>query len=185
MKSIKNILALVSIVILASSCSKDDPIPVNEEELITTVIVNLTPQTGSVVTLKSVDLDGDGPNPPVITVSGDLVANTTYTGSTKVLNETESPAEDITLEVKEEGNEHQFFYTFSNSLASTTYTDTDENGNPIGVDFTLTTAAAGTGNLTVTLKHEPIKTASGVKGGSVTNAGGETDVEAIFALNVK
>jgi hypothetical protein len=50
------------------------------------------------VTLTSRDLDGDGPNAPVVTVSGDLLVNTTYTGSVSFLNESITPADDITLE---------------------------------------------------------------------------------------
>jgi len=168
-----------------TSCSSDDPEIVNEEELITTLKVTLTPQGGgSVVTLQLQDLDGDGPNAPVTTVSGPLQANTTYTGVTQVLNETESPAEDITLEVEEEGDEHQFFYTFSNSTASIKYTDEDVNKNPIGIKFDMTTTNAGIVAMTVTLRHEPNKAASGVSTGNITNAGGETDVEATFNLTV-
>lgn len=182
----KYIFLFSSLVIMSlTSCSSDNPEIVNEEELITTLKITLTPQGGgSVVTLQLQDLDGDGPNAPVTTVSGPLLANTTYTGVTQVLNETESPAEDITLEVEEEGDEHQFFYTFSNSIATINYTDVDKNGRPIGITFNLTTTTAGIGNLTVTLRHEPNKTASGVSAGNITNAGGETDVEATFSLTV-
>lgn len=183
----KYLFLFSSLVIMSlTSCSSNDPEIVNEEELITTLRVTLTPQGGgNVVTLQRQDLDGDdGPNDPVTTVSGPLQANTTYTGVTQVLNETESPAENITLEVEEEGDEHQFFYTFSNSIATVTYTDQDKNGKPIGITFNLATTTAGIGNLTVTLKHEPNKAASGVSAGIITNAGGETDVEATFNLTV-
>jgi hypothetical protein len=186
MKSFKQVLVLASIIILAASCSDDDPIVVNEEEVITTVTVTLTPEDGGTsIVLNSVDLDGDGPDAPVVTVSGDLAANTTYTGATEVLNETEDPAEDITEEVLEEGVDHQFFYTFSNGLASTTYTDTDENGDPIGITFTLTTTDAGSESLTVSLIHEPNKSGSGVVDGSITNADGETDAEVTFPLTIQ
>jgi len=186
MKSIKQVLVLASIILLATSCSDDDPIVVNEEELITTVEVTLTPEDGSTdITLKSVDLDGDGPDAPVVSISGNLTANTTYTGSTVVLNETENPAENITEEVLEEGVDHQFFYTFNNGLASTTYTDTDVNGDPIGITFTLTTTDAGSESLTVTLIHEPNKDGEGVVSGDITNANGETDAEVTFALTIE
>lgn len=182
----KYIFLFSSLVIMSlTSCSSNDPEIVNEEELITTLRVTLTPQGGgTVVTLQLQDLDGDGPSAPVTTVSGPLQANTTYTGVAQVLNETESPAENITLEVEEEGDEHQFFYTFSNSIATVTYTDQDKNGRPIGITFDLATTTAGIGNLTVTLRHEPNKAASGVSAGIITNAGGETDVEATFNLTV-
>jgi hypothetical protein len=186
MKSIKHVLVLASIIILAASCSDDDPLIVNEEELITTLMVTLTPQSGGdIITLKSTDLDGDGPNEPEISVSGSLTANTIYTGVTSVLNETEDPAENITLEVEEEGVDHQFFYTFTNSLATTTYSDSDENGAPIGIDFTLTTTEAGSEVLTVTLIHEPNKSGDDVFEGDITNADGETDAEASFSLTIQ
>ena len=104
MKTIKllSILFISSLVFI--SCSDDDdPIPVNEEEVITTMTATLTPTGGgTAIVLKTQDLDGDGPNAPVITVSNSLAINTVYTGVMEVLNETETPAEDITEEVLEE-----------------------------------------------------------------------------------
>lgn len=175
---------LVVLTIVFASCKNNDPEPVNEEEVITTVIVTLTPTAGTPVTLTYRDLDGDGPNAPVIT-GGTLVAGTTYTGAIQVLNETETPAEDITEEIEEEDDEHQFFFSFTNGVATTAYTDLDGNNNPIGLAFTLTAGAAGQGDFTVILLHEPDKTAPGVAGGEPTNAGGETDVEATFPITVQ
>lgn len=186
MKTNLKFLALfLSTALVFISCSNDDDnTPVNEEEVITTVIVTLT-GGGQTITLTSKDLDGDGPNAPVVTVSGNLIANTVYTGSTRFLNELEDPAEEITDEVEEEGDEHQVFYQLLSSLGTVTYTDTDVNGNPIGLSFTLTTGStAGTGNLTVTLRHEPNKTASGVASGDITNAGGSTDAQVTFPIQV-
>ena len=97
--------ALVSVFTFSSCSNDEDPIAVNEEELITTVITTLT-SGNQTVTLRSKDLDGDGPNKPVVTVSGDLLVNTTYTGSTTFLNESVSPVDDITVEIREEGDEH-------------------------------------------------------------------------------
>lgn len=168
------------------SCNDDDTIIINEEEVITTITATLTPQGGGAdITLQSRDLDGDGPNAPVITVSGNLVANTTYTGVMEVLNETVSPAEDVTEEVEEEGLEHQFFFTPSNSIVTASYTDMDLNGDPIGIGFTLTTTSAGTGNITITLVHEPNKAGAGVSSGDITNANGEIDAEATFSITVQ
>jgi len=186
MKIVKN-LALVFFVATAfTACSSDDPEVVNEEELITTLTATLKPSGGGTdIILKSVDLDGDGPDAPVISVSANLSANTNYSGVLKVENETESPAEDITLAVLEEDEEHQFFFTPTNNIATVTYDDMDGDGNPIGVQFSLATTTAATGNLTITLRHEPIKTASGVSNGDITNAGGETDVQAVFPITVQ
>lgn len=183
----KYILVFITIIAMSlTSCSTDDPEIINQEELITTLRITLTPQTGvNAVVLQMQDLDGDGPSLPVTTVSGNLQSNTTYSGTVLLLNETQSPAENITLEVEEEGDEHQFFYTFSNSIASVTYSDQDTNGNPIGINFTLATNTTGNGNVTVTLRHLPNKAGTGVKAGNITNAGGETDISATFNLTVQ
>lgn len=183
MKNLKLIALLVIPVLFSTSCSNDDA-PVNEEEVITTVRTTLT-GGGQVITLTSRDLDGDGPNAPVVTVSGNLVAGTTYTGSTEFLNELENPAEDITVEVEEEGADHQVFYQLPSSIGTVTYTDTDANGKPIGLNFTLVAGTSGsTGTLTVTLKHLPNKTATGVAAGDITNAGGNTDAAVTFSVAV-
>lgn len=184
------LLKFLSILFLATlsfaSCSNDDdnPDPVNEEEVITTVTMTLVPDGGgTTVTMEYQDLDGDGPNTPTFDISGPLATNTIYNGTLDLLNETESPAESITGEIEEEDEEHQFFFTATNSLGIFAYTDMDGNGNPIGLAFTFTTTNATTGNINVILRHEPVKDAAGVSDGDLTNAGGETDVDITF-MNV-
>lgn len=180
-------MALAAIAISFASCSDDDkPQQVIENEVITTVTATLTPTAGGTsIVLKSQDLDGDGPDAPVVTVSGTFAANTAYTGTVTFLNETVSPAEDITTEIEELGVEHQIFYRQS-GLGTFAYADADDNGNPIGLNFTYNTAnTAASGNLTVTLRHLPTKTASGVSGGDITNAGGSTDAEVVFPVSVQ
>ena len=96
-----SVLALATVVVAMNSCKKDDPVePVieNEEEVITTLNFTLTPDTGGdAVVFSFQDLDGDGGNAATID-NGILAANTMYTGALELLNETESPAEDITEE---------------------------------------------------------------------------------------
>ena len=159
----------------------------NEEEVITKITVTLAPQGGgSPVFLQTKDLDGDGPNPPVVTVSGPLMSGVVYNGSIEVLNETEIPAEDITEEIEEEDEEHQFFFLVGGALdLDTDYSDMDGNGNPIGLVFTATAGAASNGIFTVVLRHEPDKDADGVSEGEIANAGGETDIEQDFSLEIQ
>jgi hypothetical protein len=97
MKNLKKIAVALTLYLRFHLVTNDDPIAVNEEELITTVTTTLK-AGNQTVTLTSRDLDGDGPNAPVVvTVSGDLLVNTTYTGSVSFLNESITPADDITL----------------------------------------------------------------------------------------
>jgi hypothetical protein len=180
-----SIILLAAITILFAACDKDDPIIPNEEELITTLNYSLTPTGGgAAIVLSYKDLDGDGGDAPIIT-GGTLSANQTYTGALDLLNEIESPAESITAEIEEEDEDHQFFFQSTASEVSIVYNDQDADGNPVGLSTTLTTGAAMTGFITITLRHEPSKTASGVSTGDLTNAGGETDIEVTFPIDVQ
>lgn len=194
MKKINFLIPLLILAIVFTGCSDDDPpAPVNEEEVITTMTITLTPSSGADIILKTVDMDGEGGNDPIITVDGvetsqvTLATGTTYTGSIELLNETEDPAEDITEEVAdEEADEHQFFYVIGSGLDVTTaYSDQDEDGKPVGVEFTLTANSVSSGDLTFILRHKPNKSASGVADGDITNAGGETDIEETFSISVE
>ena len=182
-------LVIMAFAVIAFQCSDDDePIPVNEEEVITTMIVTLAEQGGggSPIVLRSQDLDGDGPGAPVITVSGPFSANTTYDGDITLLNETESPAEDITTEIEAERDEHQFFFIPSGTIdIDTDYTDGGGAGGPVGLTFSLSAGDVSTGTLTVVLRHEPNKDAPGVSDGDIANAGGETDIEQTFQIEVQ
>jgi len=182
MKNLKFLTAALFVSSLFIGCSKDDaPEPVNEEEVITTLTVKLVPNDGGTeIILQTRDLDGDGPNEPVIT-TGDLATGVTYSGSIVLLNETVDPAEDITEEVEEESVEHQFFYTLGGNLdVTTTYVDFDTDGNKLGTEFTLVAGAVSSGTLTFTLRHEPTKPNTGLE-----DAGGETDISATFNVSVQ
>ena len=182
MKNMKFLTIALFTSILFIGCSKDDaPQPVNEEEVITTLTVTLVPNDGSsAITLQTRDLDGDGPNAPVIT-SSNLAAGVTYSGSIVLLNETENPAGNITEEVEEESVEHQFFYTATGGLDVTTNGENlDSEGNKLGTEFTLVAGAVSSGTLTFTLRHEPTKPNTGL-----SDAGGESDIIALFNVAVQ
>jgi hypothetical protein len=184
MKTIK-IVKLVALLFVTSiafvSCSDDhDDAHDHEEELITTVTYPLTNENEE-VTLEFKDLDGEGGSDGTYNISGPLVANTTYVGVLKLENETESPAEDITLEVKTEGDEHEFFYSSTVVGVTILKNDMDANGNPIGINTTLSTGNSGSGTLSIILKHEPTKPNTG----TATDAGGSTDVEITFSVTIQ
>ena len=184
MKTMKFLSTTIFATALIFSCSSDDdstPEPVLEEEVITTMTITLTADGQADVILQTQDLDGDGPDLPVVTVSGDLSENTMYSGSIVLLNETEDPAENITEEIEEEALEHQFFYTIGNGLdAEADYNDADSDGNPIGLDFVLSANSVSSGSITFTLRHEPTKPNMGIE-----DAGGETDIEATFDIAIQ
>jgi len=175
---------LFAFVLSTTACKKDDPVIPNEEELITTFTYTLSTSGATPVVLSFTDLDGDGGNAPTIN-GGTLQANTTYTGTIDLLNEAESPAESITAEIAEEKEDHQFFFATDGLDLSFAYEDLDANGQPVGLTTTLVTGNAGTGNLRITLRHQPDKSANGVTNGAIDNAGGETDIEVTFPVTIQ
>ena len=185
MLTYKNVFFILFILIAVVSCKDDDPPIPNEEELITTVIYTLTPAGGgAAIEFTFRDLDGDGGNDPVIKTFP-LDSGVVYTGALTLLNESETPAEDITEEIMEEDADHQFFFSVHQAQVTVSYEDSDDNGNPVGLQTELTTGAISQGHLTITLRHEPDKFAAGVSNGDITNAGGETDIEITFPIVIQ
>ena len=184
MKNLR-ILAIATVIVISlNACSNDDPKPVNEDELITTITTTL--KNGSqTITLVYKDLDGDGPYEPILVVSDNLKAATIYTGTVAFLNETTDPVGNIATEILAEGVDHQLFFQAPAAIGTFAYADQDVNGKPIGLQFTLTTGEATTGNLTITLKHQPNKSAAGVSSGNITNAGGATDASVSYPLIIQ
>jgi hypothetical protein len=168
------------------SCEKEakDPPILNEEELITTVQYTLiSTDLSDTAVFEFKDLDGDGGNAPEIT-SDSLNLSLDYNGTIHFLDESGTEVDTITNEVFEEAVEHQVFYSYSPAIVTTSYEDMDPDSNPIGIETTVSTESVGSTTLTITLRHQPDKSASGVKDGVIDNAGGETDVEVNFDLKV-
>ena len=185
MKNLFYFLLMSGLILSVYSCDPDEPEEgAGEEEVITTLNLTLTATNGDVVTMRFEDLDGDGGDEPTVT-GGTLSANTNYAGSLELLNEAKDPVEDITEEVIEEDEVHQFFFSTTVPDIEVRYADEDANGNPLGQVIEVRTGDAGSGTFTVTLRHEPDKFADGVMSGDISNAFGETDIEAEFNVTVQ
>lgn len=187
MKNLKlSVVALFSI-FAVTSCTKDVE-AINPEEVLTTVIAVYTPEGGgATVTLTSRDLDGEGPLPAIVNISGPFAASKTYNGDVRVLNESVSPVQDKTPEILAEALDHQFFYQKTGTLPVFIYTpiavaptNFDSNGRPVGIKTIFKTTTAATGSLKITLRHKGNKSAPGVANGDITNATGATDIEVTF-----
>ena len=160
------------------SCEKDDDNdPDNEQELITTVALKFT-GGGQTVTFTAVDKDGDGGAAPVIQ-NINLKANTDYTLSVSFLDESKTPSEDITTEVKAESKDHLICFAATGAMVSPLASDKDTAGKTLGLESAFKTGAAGAGTLKVTLKHEADKSNANACGT------GETDAEATFNVTVQ
>lgn len=186
---------------LTAACGSDD-VEIEDNEAITTVILQFTPAGGAPITATFDDPDGDGGTAPTVDPIT-LVAGTSYTTTVRFQNRLEDPAEEITDEVRDEGEDHQVFLTgtaingpatsSATAALTHTYADQDLNGLPLGLSHTLV-AAAGTGSLTLTLRHLPpvngtaVKVAGlaeQVKAGGFAAIAGTTDVEVDFIVTVR
>jgi hypothetical protein len=186
-KFVRFTAVLLAGLVFLSACNDDDPELENQEELITTVRLTFTPAGGGTPVIATwQDLDGDGGTPPAVGPVT-LAGNTTYTLAVALSDDSRTPAVNITEEVEEEGEEHQLFFRSTLTGMTIAYNDKDGNNRPLGLVNTVTTPTAGSGTLTVILRHEPNKTAAGVANGDPTNAGGETDVETTppFSITVR
>ena len=173
-------LLLVSGISIMTSCEKKDDHH-DDEELITTVKVIVTELgTSTIQTFSFKDADGPGGLAPTAFDSIILNSNTTYNVSLEFLNESTSPAEDITKEIKEEGDEHQVYFQPTGIALSVSNLDSDSKGLPLGLTSTWTAGSAGKGSIRITLKHKPDAKAAG---DPVTK--GETDVELDFGVRLK
>ena len=147
-----------------SSCSKDEKnvqAPVPDNEVITTVQLKVTNTADATdtATAKWVKLNpADTALPDLTHATLALKANATYNVQVKFLDESQTPAEDITLEVQDRANYHLVCFTPATALnLSVVATDHDTHtpALPIGLADLLTTTTASTGNLNVMLHHQP------------------------------
>ena len=174
------------------ACDSDDPgdgPDPGDQELITNVVVTLTPVGGGdPIDLEAVDDNGDGVG-VVYQPSQPLAAGTTYNGTIRLLDERNDV--NITNEIEDEADEHLFAYSSSVSGVTVTLTDSESDyldadqgleDYAVGLRFRVdvVATASGTGTFGVTLYHfddEP-KTSS-------TDTSDDTDVELAFPISVQ
>ena len=196
MKMYKKTILKTAIIALSlaslASCKKDDddvanPVNPNESEVITTVKVIVSPVSSPTTISEFLfrDIDGDGGNAPTIDTIR-LNANTDYNVQLLVLDETKNPVDTTSIEIEEEKNAHQFFYTKIGTYNLTTsYLDFDDNGVPLGLNMEFNTTTGftiKTNKLQIVLKHQPaLKPTTGNGNESL----GETDVEINFPILIQ
>jgi len=119
-------------------------------ELITDVTISLQAEGEDAIVATATDPDGDGADFMIEDLS--INRNTVYVG--KIIIEDNINNLNITNEVRNDAEEYQIHYLPESSLAITAVvTDEDANGQPVGLEFTLTTGDATSGNLRVVLSH--------------------------------
>ena len=168
---------LASTVIYSCSKGDDDPEEVNEQEVINRVSIVLSDgSTSQTVTWN------EGSTPPAITLDVDK----TYTASIYFYDASDpTDVEDITEEVIEEVDEHFILWEIAGlsdfliTSAPTDYAGSD--GIPINLITEWGTGGAESGNIKVTLIHEP----ANKTGTTRSSIGGETDIELTFPTTVQ
>lgn len=191
-----NPLLLLAILFVFSACSSDDPLPENEEELITDVTLIFTEvdsngnPVGTPVEFKASDSEGLelGSSPTIETVS--LTVGKRYLLEIELFNSVEN--EDITEEILEEADEHQFYFLgtafISSPVLTYNYDDADDDGNPVGLrGFVQVSQSPGFNNaqFRLVLRHDLNKNFPGANNPNWENfvqAGGETDLDITFPL---
>lgn len=173
--------------------------PNEEEEVINQVVLTFTPTDGGEdIRATWLDADGEGVGNPTID-DINLDADTEYEMSIALANTLVDPAEDITEEIEDEDDEHQFFFEFTadifaspsgdgnvdNASDPLNYEDEDSDsqdgsGLPVGLQTSWETGGVTSGTLRIILKHQP-----GVKSATSTSEDGGTDIDIEFSINIE
>ncbi|MEJ7646373.1 MAG: hypothetical protein WKF87_17380 [Chryseolinea sp.] len=197
LKLLKSLLFLVLSAAMVLSC--DDIAPEREEtpELITKVVLTFTPMAGGPAVIGTAnDPDGDGLQNMTPDAAINLNSNTSYSLEISLLNglaDPSSAAYDVSAEVKEEADEHLFFFGWSGGLFqnpqgdgniedrddNVDYSDTDANGLPLGLVTAWTTGPAENGTFRIVLKHQP-NLKSLMSGSDI----GESDLDVEFNITI-
>jgi hypothetical protein len=147
--------ALMVIAALAfTACSEENPNkPIEDHDVITTIILQLVSPTGDTVRATWQDADGPGGSPPNRIDTLRLRSGILYEGSTFVYNTAVSPTEDLTIVIDAEAEQHQFLITDIPDLIDVVITDLDTLGKPVGLHHRMSGNTIGTGALEIRLYH--------------------------------
>lgn len=141
--------------IFVQSCSDDhDDDHDHENELITTAKLSFTNTTSNTIQTFSWRQPG-GPGTAITFDTIRLYPDSTYFTSIQVLDESKTPATDITPEIRLLKDEHQFFYYSGTNRLVISNLDKDNKNFPLGLTFTAQTSLNGNevSQLRVVLKH--------------------------------
>ncbi|MBM75331.1 MAG: hypothetical protein CMK59_08010 [Proteobacteria bacterium] len=199
---INSAVLCLSLISLVGCDDVDDPHAHHhhDHELITAVVLDFN-SADEQLSFKWSDDHSEGVTIDDVVLSSDQ----TYDLSVSFLNEEEDPVEDVTLEIEDEADEHQVFFTGEgvfgpstgdnpNALIEQSYSDQDSNGSPLGLENEVLTLTQGTSELIVTLRHMPFESGNSIKSsdeagkvasGGFEAIGGANDVQVTFSLTVE
>lgn len=191
-----NCLAPFLFTFMIISCTDQDiPALENEVEIITDIKLIFTPTLGGdVIQARAQDIDGPGVQNIEVLDEIYLSTNTNYILTFEIYNNLKNPGENIGIEIREEEDEHQMFFLFTNGAFldpegngnidnfsdSINYIDYDRYNNPVGLEtYWITGNQIQNGLFKVILMHQPdVKTStSGI-------FDGDFDFNLEFVLNI-
>lgn len=198
-QSLASLLLLMSVFFF--SCEKDDPVPELDQEVITEITLVFeelnddgAPVPGSGFEVVARDAEGIslGGSPQVEDINS-LEPGKSYQMTIRLYNDIAD--EDMTGEIEEHGEEHQFYFLGSALVGEAafldyTYDDEDVNGNPIGLKGRVSvneSVETTTGSLRVILRHGLNKGFGGADQPVFEHyetAGGESDLDITFRVNL-
>lgn len=193
----KNKLYLIALALVSfafTSCESDDPVIENDGELITDVTLTFQEldasgnPVGAAFDFSASDSEGIevGTTPTIETVM--LTKGKTYQMTIDVFNSVAN--EDITVEIKEESDEHQFFFLGSAFTGSPvmSYSYDDDGGVILGLKGIVTVQQSpgfNNANMQIILRHDLDKDYPGATNPNFqdfTTAGGESDLDITFPV---
>lgn len=191
------IVIALAVLLLAFGCEVEDPVREDVPELITKVTLTFTPAVGDPVVVTATDPDGEGVQDVQVDSEIKLEPMKSYSLSLTLANGLVNPSDpqyDVTKEVEEEGDEHIFFFSWTNDIFSdplgngnidsranaVNYDDQDVNGLPVGLETFWTAGVASSGDFRIMLKHQP-----DLKSATSESGVGETDLDLTFTARVE
>ena len=193
------VIPVVAAGLILVGCKKDeeDPHHEHDHEVFTDVKLIFTNTEDSKDVVEATAQDPDGEGVLGLKVDGSIILDTSksYTLTFEIMNNLETPGDNIGAEIKEEDDEHQVFFSFSEGAFSNpsgngnidkasdpvVYNDKDENGFPVGLNTSWETSSTplDKGTFTVQLQHQP-----GVKTATSSVEDGDADFVLKFELNI-
>ncbi|PZX49641.1 hypothetical protein [Algoriphagus chordae] len=192
------LIATILVSLAFSSCKSEDPVPENDGELITDVTLhfqefdeNLDP-VGDLISFQASDPEGieNGQSPTIDIVT--LKKGKNYIMTIDVANSIAN--EDITGEILEESDEHQFYFlgsAWEGDSAPLTYAYDDPSGELIGIQGIVTVeelTSINNSQMRIVLRHDLDKNYPGADNPNFvdfTAAGGESDLDITFPLVIE
>ncbi len=177
-------VGLLAMSMLNEGCKKKEA-EANEEEVLTSLLVKLTPTNGgNAIQFFYEDADGPGGNAPIKQTIA-LAPNTTYNTELSVLNVTTNPTTNVTPEIVAEGQAHRFYFQQTvGSNITITNLNTDAGGISLGNTSRWQTITAGNGKLKITLRHYPNNPPNKAESDAVNSSKSATDMEVEFDTTV-